>query len=134
MLDTGESSMSMTAEELLKATGLTARQLTDLEGYGLIAPDSIDSTPYYGDDALIVARTAATFMRHGVEARHLRMYKVAAEREAGFLEQLIMPILKQRSATSHHDAVAMLDDLVGLGDTLRQAMLRHALREHLDRR
>jgi DNA-binding transcriptional MerR regulator len=134
VLDTGESSMSMTAEELVKATGLTARQLTDLESYGLIAPDTIDNTAYYGDDALIVGRTAAAFMRHGVEARHLRMYKVAAEREAGFLEQLIMPILKQRSATSHHDAVAMLDDLVGLGDTLRQAMLRHALREHLDRR
>ena len=36
-------------------------------------------------------------MAHGVEARHLRMYKVAAEREAGVFEQFVMPLLKQRN-------------------------------------
>jgi hypothetical protein len=130
----GESSMQMSVEELLRATGLTARQLSELESYGLITPDTVDNTSSYGDDALIVARTSAAFMRHGVEARHLRMYKVAAEREAGFLEQLIMPLVKQRNAASKREAVKLLDDLVGLGDTLRRAMLRQALRDYLDRR
>ena len=125
--------MKVTAEELARATGLTARQLGDLESFGLLTSDVIDNVHYYGDDALIVARTAAAFMRHGVEARHLRMYKVAAEREAGFLEQLIMPRLK-RDPSTRQEAVALLDDLVGLGDTLRQAMLRQALRESMERR
>ena len=39
----------------------------------------------YDDEALVVARLAASFLRHGVEPRHLRMYKMSADREAGFL-------------------------------------------------
>ena len=35
---------------------------------------------------------AAGFVRFGIEPRHLRMYKVAAEREAGLLEQVVMPL------------------------------------------
>jgi hypothetical protein len=73
-------------------------------------------------------------MKYGVEARHLRMYKVAAEREAGFLEQIIVPLLKQRNPATRQRAITMLDELVTLGDQLRQAMLRRALRDYLDRR
>ncbi|MBI2703955.1 MAG: MerR family transcriptional regulator [Actinobacteria bacterium] len=134
VLDPGETSINLSVEELAKATGLTARQVGELERYGLIVAKPLGNTSYYGDDAFIVARTAAAFMSYGIEARHLRMYKVAAEREAGFLEQVIMPILKQRSPDSRQRALAMLDELVGLGDSLRQAMLRHALRDYLERR
>jgi hypothetical protein len=76
---------------------------------------------------------AATFIGHGVEPRHLRMYKVAAEREAGVFEQLIMPLLKQRNPASRQQAIDTLEELAGLGDQLRAAMLRQALREELGR-
>jgi len=92
---------------------------------------SLGNTVYYADDALGVAQLAAAFMSHGVEARHLRMYKVAAEREGGVFEQLVMPLLKQRNPGSRRQATERLDELAGLGAQLRSAMLRQALQEHL---
>ena len=131
VLDPGETAMSMTADELARATGLTVRQIGDLERYGLLIPESLGNINYFGEDSVLAARTAAGFMKHGIEARHLRMYKVAAEREAGFLEQVIMPLLKQRDPKARQKALTMLDELVGLGDELRQEMLRRALRDHV---
>ena len=84
---------------------------------------------FYGDEALVVAKLAAGFLRYGVEARHLRMYKVAAEREAGFFEQVVMPLLKQRNPDARRRAGDALHDLASLGDGLRGAMLRQALRD-----
>ena len=79
------------------STGLTAKDLTELERFGLVESRTLGDTSYYDEDALLVATLAAGFLGHGVEARHLRMYKVAAEREAGMFEQLVMPLLKQRN-------------------------------------
>ncbi len=133
LLDSGDTSVSMTVDELARAAGLTARQLGELERYGLITGETIGKVTYYDGDALLAARTCASFIRHGVEARHLRMYKLAAEREAAFFEQLLLPLLRKRSTESRRKAQAALDELVGLGDTLRMLLLREALRDHLER-
>ena len=89
--------VSMTSDELASAAGLKTSELNDLERYGLLTGRTVGGTTYYDEQALIVANIAAGFMRFGVEARHLRMYKTAAEREAAFFEQLVMPLLKQRN-------------------------------------
>ena len=129
--DTGPTGVSLTRDEVLTASGLSAKDLADLERFGLVAGRSLGNTVYYGDDALLVAQLAAGFMGHGVEARHLRMYKVAAEREAGMFEQLVMPLLKQRNPGARQQATDRLDELAQLGGRLRSAMLRQALQEHL---
>ena len=61
------------------------------------------------------------------------MFKVAAEREAGFLEQVAMPLLKQRNPEARREAVAMVEELADLGHDLRAALLRSKLRHHIDR-
>ena len=121
----------MTRDEVLAASGLSAKELGDLERFGLVVGRSLGNTVYYGEDALLVTQLAAGFMSHGVEARHLRMYKVAAEREAGVFEQLVMPLLKQRNPGARRQATERLDELAGLGSRLRSAMLRQALQDHL---
>lgn len=131
LLDAGETAVSMSLDELAAATGLTPRMIGDLERFGLLTSRSLGSSTYYDEDALVVGRLAAGFLRHGVEPRHLRMYKVAAEREAGVLEQLILPLLKQRSPQARRQALEVLDELADLGEQLRVAMLRHALRQYL---
>ena len=83
----------------------------------------------YDEDALVVARLAAGFMRYGVEARHLRMYKVAAEREAAFFEQVVLPLVKQRNPAARRQAVDNLTELAALGESLAGAMLRTALQD-----
>ena len=125
--------VSLSLEELSAATGLSPRDIGELERYGLIANRAMGTVRYYDDEALVVARLAAGFGRYGIEARHLRMYKVSAEREAGLFEQLITPLLKQRRASAREEAVATLEDLAELADDLRAAMVRSALRDYLGR-
>jgi DNA-binding transcriptional MerR regulator len=133
-LDPGPSGVSFTLEELADATGLSARELGDLSRYGLLFGYQVGGDTFYDGDALVVARTAAGFMRIGIEARHLRMYKVAAEREAGFMEQVVMPLLKQRNPTARQQAAENLGEMARLGELLRTALLRGALRGHTDSR
>ena len=123
--------VTLSLDDLSEATGLTARELAELERYGLLVPRSMGAVDYYDEDALIVARLAMGFQRYGIEPRHLRMYKVAAEREAGLFEQLITPLLKQRRPDARQEAVEMLEDLAELADDLRAAMVRSALRAYL---
>ena len=122
--------VSMTLDELAQASSLRPDDIRDLERFGLLTGRQVAGSTYYDEEALIVANLAAGFIRHGVEARHLRMYKTAAEREAGFFEQLVMPLLKQRNPRSRRQAVDMLGELSKLGQGMRAAKLRSALRDH----
>ena len=87
----------MSRDELCAATGVTEELLADLESYGLIDVGHLAGVATYDAESQMVARTAVRCIELGIEPRHLRMYKVAAEREAGFVEQLVMPLLKQRN-------------------------------------
>ena len=125
------SGANLSLEDLSRESGLTLRELGDLERFGLIATRSIGQVTYYDDEALIVARLTAGFHRHGIETRHLRMFKVGAEREAALFEQLITPLLRKRTADAREQAVAILEDLAELADDLRASMVRTVLREYL---
>jgi DNA-binding transcriptional MerR regulator len=132
-LDAGPSDVSLTAKELVSAAGLTPEALRELEQYGLVVGRDLGNDTYYDGDALLVARKAAAFLGHGIDVRHLRMFKVSAEREAGFLEQVAMPLLKQRNPEARRQAVDLVEELADLGGDLRAALLRSNLRRHLDR-
>jgi DNA-binding transcriptional MerR regulator len=123
---------SLTLVELASASGLEVDELRDLERYGLLSGQMVGSNVYYDEEALLVASLAAGFMKFGVEARHLRMYKTAGDREAGFLEQVVMPMLKQRNPQARSQATETLSELARLGQGLRAAMLRQALRQYLE--
>jgi len=126
------SGSSLTIQELAASCGLDPGDLKDLERFGLITSRTVGGTAYYDDDALAAAHVAAGFMKFGVEARHLRMYKTAAEREAGFFEQVVMPMLKQRNPEARRQASETLAELARLGQQLRSSMLRNALRDYLE--
>ncbi len=125
------SGSSMTIEELASAAGLTVGDVQQLESFGLVGGRAVGGVTYYDDDALAIARTAAGFARFGVEARHLRLHKHAAEREAGFIEQIVLPLLKQRNPEARQRAVDNVAELSRLGQSLRAVLLRNALRDQL---
>jgi DNA-binding transcriptional MerR regulator len=129
-LDSGPTAISLTRVELAASAGLPDKIITELERYGLITGRPMGRDTLYDEDALVVARLAAGFFRYGVEARHLRMYKVAAEREASFFEQVVLPLVKQRNPAARRQAVDNLAELAALGEGLRGAMLRNALRSY----
>ncbi|MFM7253828.1 MAG: MerR family transcriptional regulator [Ilumatobacteraceae bacterium] len=111
---------------------LTARQLGELESFGLVSPTGTGTTALYSPNDLAIATIAAKFMERGIEARHLRAWKQAAEREAALFEQLIAPMLRQRNPQSRQMAADTLAELSGLGEQLRDALLRIALGDHLE--
>ena len=128
-----DANINLTFEELAVEVGITEGRLAELEKYGLLSGKAVGGTPYYDNDAVNVARVAAGFLRFGVEARHLRMYKSAAEREAGLFEQIIVPMLKQRNPEARRRAMEAIVELTRLGESLRDAMLRQALKEYTSR-
>ena len=101
--------------------------MRDLERYGLITPRVIGGASYYTREAAVIAQLAWAFARHGVEARHLRAYKGAAEREAGLVQQVIMPLIRQRNPEARQAASQTVEELSQLGGELRAALLRSAL-------
>ena len=116
-----------TLDELASATGLSEALISELSGYGLIGSRDVGGTAFYDEEAATIAALAAGFARHGIEARHLRMYKNAAERESALFEQIVMPLVKQRNPQARQQAVTALEDLGRLSSELRRALLRQAL-------
>ena len=124
--------MSLTRAELAKMAGLDARQVAELESYGLLAPTAhTDEDVLFDEEALAVARAAAGFARHGIEARHLRMYKHLAQREADLFQQVLLPYVRQRNPQARAKAQTDLAELAKLGRALRSALLVSAVREAL---
>lgn len=125
----GPEGETLTLVELAAAAGLDVAAVQQLQQFGLVVPiDVVSGTTYFDGLALQVARTAAAFGRHGLEARHLRAWRTSAEREATTFEQVIMPLIRQRNPHARVQADETLDELVGLGAELRAALLRQALR------
>ena len=116
---------SLTRRELLEAAGMTEALLTELETFGLLRRVG----RLYGPDALEVARTAVALTAYGVEARHLRAVRAAAERETAMIESLVAPILRQRAAGARELAGRTAGELTSLVLRLHGALVDGALAE-----
>ena len=117
---------SLTRAELVKAAGLTEAQLKELEDFGLVAAGESGS---YDENDLLVAKAAARFFEYGVQARHLKMYRQFAEREAAFFEQIVTPVARRKDPQGQADAARSLGELAGLSKQMKDAALAASLRE-----
>jgi DNA-binding transcriptional MerR regulator len=84
---------TMTRSELLEAAGADEPLLGELEAYGLVR-----RARQYGTDALTVVRCAVSLQEFGIQPRHLRAVKAAAEREVSLVEQVAAPLARQRGS------------------------------------
>jgi DNA-binding transcriptional MerR regulator len=124
-----EQGASMTTAELADASGLEVPDVERLEEFGLVTGRVVAGVRCFDEDALIVARIAAGFARFGVEPRHLRTFKHAADREAGLFEQVVIPLLRQRNPEARAKANESLDELTHLGAALQAALVGAALKD-----
>jgi DNA-binding transcriptional MerR regulator len=122
----GQGTDLLSRRELVAAAGLTEALLTELETFGLVRRVGRQ----YGLDALQVARAAAALTTYGVEARHLRAVRAAAEREAAMVESLVAPILAQRSRGARdlaaRTAAEVAEEVLRLHGALVDAALAEA--------
>ena len=125
-----EDTESYSADELATAAGATSELVAELKQFGLVSPHAVVAgTPYFDECALAVTRAAAQFAGYGVEVRHLRAWRNAADREAGLFEQIVLPLLRQRNPQARQQAAETLNDLARLGGDLRSALLDQAIRD-----
>jgi DNA-binding transcriptional MerR regulator len=118
----------LTPEQFARAAGLEPQQLADCVQFGLLSTDADGRHPAAD---LPVARAAAGLARHGIEPRHLRVYRSGVEREAGLVEQLVAPVLRARSEEARTRATEKLRELSTLSAQLHTALLEARLRELL---
>lgn len=111
--------------ELLAAAEVTESDLAEWESYGLVVP-----TPEGGYDAemVTVAKLVADLGRFGLEPRHLRAMRAAADREAGLVEQVVAPLRRHRNPQTRAHAEATARELGELSVRLHSALVQAALR------
>ncbi|MGC8481055.1 MAG: MerR family transcriptional regulator [Acidimicrobiales bacterium] len=119
-------------EELSRLTGARVSEIQEMETYGLIESKNYAGERYYAQIDFEIVQILTVFQRFGIGSRHLRMYKISAEREVGFMEQVIAPLLRQRNPSARKRASEQLSDLRTLGTCLRGYYIEKLLEKYLD--
>ena len=114
--------VAMTRSELLAAAGAAEELLAELEDYGLIR-----RARSYGTQTLSVLRSAVRLGEYGVQPRHLRALKAAADREVALVEQAVAPLTRQKG--SREPALRAAQDLAGHVARLHVTLVEDGLAE-----
>ncbi|HEX2130396.1 MAG TPA: MerR family transcriptional regulator [Actinophytocola sp.] len=116
----------ITREELLERADIDAATLAELEQYGLVRPGAAG---FYDTESAEVARTARALAAYGIEPRHLRAFRAAADREVGLLEQVLTPIVRQQGEEARRRADEAVRELTSLSVGLHTLLVKAGLRE-----
>jgi DNA-binding transcriptional MerR regulator len=114
---------ALTRRDLLEATGLDEARLAELEDFGLVRRNG----RHYGPDALAATRAIVALDRYGVQARHLRVLRASAERETALIEQVVAPILRQRTPGARDRAGQTAREIAAVTLRLHTALIQAAL-------
>lgn len=120
--------LRLSRDELVEAAGVDSDQLALLEQFGLVA-----ARPggFYDGDALVIAKTVGEMSRFGLEPRHLRAFRAAADREVGLVEQVVAPLVRQRNPEARGRAEEVARELASLSVKLHAMLVKSGLRPQL---
>lgn len=118
-------SVRLSAAELREQSGLDQASYATLKAYGLF---SVDAAGRHGVDDVDIARQCAALASFGLEARHLRLFRVAADREIGLTEQILEPVRRRRArGADGGDPDEVQSDLLAHTIALHVALVRAGL-------
>ena len=118
--------LRLSRKELLKIAEISDDQLTELEQFGLVTART--GTGHYDTEALVIATTARELAEYGLEPRHLRAFKTAADREVGLVEQVMAPQMRGRDASARGRAEETVSELAALSVRLHATLVKAGLR------
>ena len=116
----------LSRKELLKIAGIDDDLLDQLEQFGLIVART--GTGHYDTDALVIATTAKELADFGLEPRHLRAFKTAADREVGLVDQVVAPHKRGRDAAARARADETVSEIAALSVRLHATLVKAGLR------
>jgi DNA-binding transcriptional MerR regulator len=118
--------MRISRRELLKVAEVDDALLTELEKMALVVPLR---SGHYDTDALAIARTAKELAEFGIEPRHLRGMKAAADREVGLIEQIVAPLRRRGNAGAQGRAEEIGSEIASLAVRLHATLVKSGLRD-----
>ena len=120
------SDVRISRRELVKTAEITEELLDQLESFGLVRTRT--GSKHYDADALVIAKVAGEMSAYGLEPRHLRQFKTAADREVGLVEQVVAPIRRSREQGAEGRAAATMDEMAVLSVRLHAVLVKSGLR------
>ena len=116
--------LRLTRREVAEATGLPDSTVDALETFGLLRASA---SGHFGESALAVARAAAGLAGYGIEPRHLRPFRTAADREIGLVQQVVRPLRASGTRAGREAGVDPTPDILRLCIALHTAVVRDGL-------
>jgi DNA-binding transcriptional MerR regulator len=122
----GEEELEL--EELCDRAGITASRARELEEFGLLESRVEDGQRLYAESEADIAAACEALARFGIDARNLRAFRTAADRESNLLEAVIAPALRSRNEERRQAALADLQGLSQSAEELADLLLRRNVR------
>lgn len=119
------SDVRLSRRELIKIAEISEEFLSQLEQYAVVTPRP--GTGHYDPDALVVATTARELADFGIEPRHLRAFKTAADREIGLVQQVVAPMARGRDAAAAGRAEDTAREVAALAVKLHATLVKVGL-------
>ena len=125
---TAGTPVRMSAAELLEACDVAAESLQEAESFGLIAAED----GVYGADDLEVLRAVGALLAFGIEPRHLRAFRSAADREIGLVQQVITPLARSKGPDGPQRAGEAAREIATHSVALHAALVRAGIHGMVD--
>ena len=120
----------LSREDLLNRSGVDDELLTALVKAGVITPGLAG---FFDEHSVTIAQCARALAEYGVEARHLRAFRSAADRQSDLIAQIAGPVVKAGKAGARDRADDLAREVAALAITLHTSLIKSAVRDVLDR-
>jgi DNA-binding transcriptional MerR regulator len=118
---------------LCERAGVDAAFVRELEEFGLVEPHADDARKRFSERDVAVAAACFRLTHFGVAPRHLRSFRIGADREAGLLEQIVAPALRSQNPERRHAGLEELETLAALSQELAHLLFWRAVRSIVPR-
>ncbi|CAM5778601.1 transcriptional regulator FtsR [Cellulomonas persica] len=118
----------VSAEALAADAGVEPHLVAELVEAGVLTPGPGGGFEPWAREIVV---TAAALAEHGIDVRHLRQFRTAAERQADLVAQAVAPWRGQRNASSRARAATMAAELGELCARMHTALVRSSVADLL---
>jgi DNA-binding transcriptional MerR regulator len=127
--DESATQVRLRREDLLARSGIDAGLLTELIKAGVIKPGTAG---FFDEHSVVIAQCARALTEYGVEPRHLRAFRSAADRQSDLIAQIAGPVVKAGKAGARDRADDLAREVAALAITLHTSLIKSAVRDVLD--
>ena len=120
----------LSREDLLDRSGVDDDLLTALLKAGVI---TTGPGGFFDDHAVVILQCARALADYGVEPRHLRAFRSAADRQSDLIAQIAGPLVKAGKTGSRDRADDLAREVAALAITLHTSLIKSAVRDVLHR-